>query len=508
MSSSTNSAKEFREEQRVQTKTIKPKKSSPKPRHTEKSQMTYAETVQQFQKDLQEIANQIENDFKKNRFITYSLEHPRSPLIDRIKDLRRKYEGNPYYLKSVGRIDPRESLKGMSGIGREFGIAVDRLYIDSRSISGEKLLERINSILDDINMDLPNEFMLDEIEREICNGVSNSKVGKIIKKRAREMAILIIFEIQLEEGKISEEYLNEWESGPIRDTIVLSRLINEIQNPVKNEDAINPIEEEICKGVSDSVIGNTIRKNARNMAVFVFNELEGDKAVEQRVKKQLNLEKNRKNGTYFFDSSEYIKLYIKPYLKEGMLYSDKLKLLKEKAILARNHYTFGGFYIDEKNMIEFLRVIVLVATDSNYANKRSRAIAYAIKLLFNEPFGYIDEIADRRLFSVFAPYHHDPNVRDYPNLVKGLEQFTELIDKINKALPEIIKFESMQKEVEQFRTDIDERYKDTDIWECIKKYLPRITEEVYKSREEKKYKDELEKKRQEAKLKTDSGDAR
>ena len=54
--------------------------------------MTYAETVQQFQKDLQEIANQIENDFKKNRFITYSLEYPRSPLIDRINDLRWKYK--------------------------------------------------------------------------------------------------------------------------------------------------------------------------------------------------------------------------------------------------------------------------------------------------------------------------------------------------------------------------------------------------------------------------------
>ena len=72
-----------------------------------------------------------------------------------------------------------------------------------------------------------------------------------------------------------------------------------------------------------------------------------------------------------------------------------------------------------------------------------------------------------------------------PDLVTGLENFNNLIDIINKRLPEIIDFERVEKEVDQFKDEIDKEYPGSDIWGAMKKYSHEVAEAVYDSRKQK-----------------------
>ena len=355
---------------------------------------------------------------------------------------------------------------------------------------GDNLISKFKKIINDIENNLPNEKKLVEIEKEICKGVSNSTIGNTIKKRAREMAILILFEVQHEEGKVPQEYINSWIKDNTPDNIKLLKLIDGIQNPIRDSEEIAPIEEEICKELSDSEIGNVIKRRARDMAVFILNEIQYDKSVKEKYDRLSKNRERTENNFYTFNEEHYIE----PFLKDGMLYSDKLKLLIEKAKLAKNHYTFGGYFIDEENMVNFLIALLIVMKDYHYIDKRSRGIEESIRELFNCKFSSLyqdiynllseavctlDGPVDESTFSV-SYFYYSP-----PDLVTGLENFNNLIDIINKRLPEIIDFERVEKEVDQFKDAIDKNYPDSDIWSAMKKYLGEVAETVYDSRKQK-----------------------
>lgn len=85
---------------------------------------------------------------------------------------------------------------------------------------------------------------------------------------------------------------------PLCETMIVLRQIDKFQNPLKNEPLVKKIEGEICNGLTDTANGRVIKKRAGDLAIFIYNELQYEKAkgiLEEKVaqKKQESLMQKR-----------------------------------------------------------------------------------------------------------------------------------------------------------------------------------------------------------------------
>ena len=97
-SSTSDRVKEFRERQKV--KTVR-KQTKSKVKQTAMNKMTYLQTVEQFQKDLQDIVEDLENAKKITGYgNNYVYDFEIGSLMTRIDELIKNYSKTPYYMKS------------------------------------------------------------------------------------------------------------------------------------------------------------------------------------------------------------------------------------------------------------------------------------------------------------------------------------------------------------------------------------------------------------------------
>ena len=97
-SSTSDRVKEFRERQKV--KTVR-KQTKSKVKQTTMNEITYSQTVVQFQKDLQAIVEDLENAKKITGYgNNYVYDFDIGSLMTRIDELIKNYSKTPYYMKS------------------------------------------------------------------------------------------------------------------------------------------------------------------------------------------------------------------------------------------------------------------------------------------------------------------------------------------------------------------------------------------------------------------------
>lgn len=266
-----------------------------------KSTITYGQKVKQYQDEIIPIIKTflkvLNTDYRLYKdYNDLYIEPKIKQFFRKINEVNGKWQNDPIFIKS----------QSMFGLGKNIAKYQERLT--HLGFTKSRLESNLEKILSEFPKDLEIEYMLDEIEKEICNGVPNSKTGKMIKKYAREMALIILFEVQQEKGKITREYIEniinkqrehyDTITYPLCETMIVLRQIDKFQNPLKNEPLVKKIEGEICNGLTDTANGRVIKKRAGDLAIFIYNELQYEKAkgiLEEKVaqKKQESLMQKR-----------------------------------------------------------------------------------------------------------------------------------------------------------------------------------------------------------------------